>query len=59
MNKMKNAAKKILSGFMIVAVAAIMIGNHLAAPVVHCRPKGEDKIGFTNVATIQIEPIRK
>ena len=42
MNKMKNIAKKILTGVMIVAVAAaIVVRPH------YNRPKGEDKIGYS------------
>lgn len=55
MNKMMNTAKKILTGFMIVAVAAIMIGTTPSISGGHYnRPKGEDRIGLTKIATIQI-----
>ncbi len=54
MNRLMNTAKKILTGFMIVAVAVIMIGTKPAGPRDYNRPKGEDKIGLTKVATIQL-----
>lgn len=55
MNKMMNTAKKILTGFIIVAVAAVMIGTNptISDPGHGNRPKGEDKIGLTLVSTFQ------
>ena len=45
MNKMMNTAKKILTGFMIVAIAVVMVSTTSTIPGGHYnRPKGEDKI---------------
>ena len=50
MNKMRNTAKKILTGFVIVAVTVVMIGTRPAfTGDYNNRPKGEDKIGLSIV----------
>ena len=49
MNRMKDTARKVLTGFMIVAAAVIMIGTKPVIPGCNNRPNGEDKIGFTRV----------
>ncbi len=49
MKKFSNAAKKFMTGFMIVAVAVIMIGSKPVQPPRYGRPKGEDKIGYSAV----------
>ena len=54
MNKMMNTAKKILTGFMIVAIAVVMVSTTSTIPGGHYnRPKGEDKIGLSLVTTFQ------
>lgn len=49
-NKMKNIAKKILTSFMIVAVAVVVIGTK-PGHTCYGKPKGEDKLGYSIVIT--------